>query len=343
MIKFGDRTMTMETSNLKIDSKIEENLPNRLNSPRPRSRFKINLQKYWLVITLITFLTGSFGGFGLGRYSVHHEIAVAEQNLQQDIAALANEVLPPEGYQLPAKYGNIGPELVSAGVIDYNAMVSLYEKNGQPLNEEQLSILNQASDQAIIINAENAYFLLNLFWALGLANANPILTEGPISQRGGGDVYNFASTGGWGLGTKPVNELFAGTTIITLTAGEQALVEKIATQIYRPCCNNSTIFPDCNHGMAMLGLLELMASQGANEDEMLGAAKYINAFWFPQQAYETALYLKYTQDVNYSDADPQTVVGAQLFSSSGFASVHQWLQNNGKLEQAPGGANSCGN
>ena len=49
---------------------------------------------------------------------------------------------------------------------------------------------------------------------------------------------------------------------IVLTPEQQALVEKVSKGIYRPCCGNSVYFPDCNHGMAMLGLLELMASQG---------------------------------------------------------------------------------
>ena len=29
------------------------------------------------------------------------------------------------------------------------------------------------------------------------------------------------------------------------------------------------LFSDCNHGMAMLGLMEFMASQGASEVEMM--------------------------------------------------------------------------
>ena len=37
---------------------------------------------------------------------------------------------------------------------------------------------------------------------------------------------------------------------------------KIAKGIYRPCCNNSTYFPDCNHGMAMLGLLVPSLTRG---------------------------------------------------------------------------------
>ena len=42
----------------------------------------------------------------------------------------------------------------------------------------------------------------------------------------------------------------------------------------------------------MLGILEMMASQNATADEMFAAAKYINAYWFPDQALEAAIYLQ---------------------------------------------------
>src|SRR5487761_342568 len=41
---------------------------------------------------------------------------------------------------------------------------------------------------------------------------------------------------------------------------EQAMVLDLATHTFRPCCDNSTFFQDCNHGSALLGLLELAAS-----------------------------------------------------------------------------------
>ena len=74
----------------------------------------------------------------------------------------------------------------------------------------------------------------------------------------------FASTGGWTLGVKKATELYASTKIMSLTDEQQARLLEVASQVYRPCCNNPTHFPDCNHGMAMLGLLELMASQDAS-------------------------------------------------------------------------------
>src|SRR3989344_4220246 len=47
------------------------------------------------------------------------------------------------------------------------------------------------------ITRENAGLLLNLFWALGLANKNEILEKGEMANPKYGGVGNFASTGGW--------------------------------------------------------------------------------------------------------------------------------------------------
>ncbi|MFH1906784.1 MAG: hypothetical protein ABIL11_05310, partial [Chloroflexota bacterium] len=110
--------MTIQPSNLTIDSDPEDELSQQEEPVQPRRRFSLNLQKYWLIITLVAFLAGSFGGFGVGRYSVHREMAAAEQSQSQYIDALADEINPPDGYQLPARFGNIGPQLVAAGVID---------------------------------------------------------------------------------------------------------------------------------------------------------------------------------------------------------------------------------
>jgi len=34
--------------------------------------------------------------------------------------------------------------------------------------------------------------------------------------------------------------------------------------------------------MAMLGLLEIMASQGAKEDKMYKISQVVNSYWFPE-------------------------------------------------------------
>jgi hypothetical protein len=258
------------------------------------------------------------------------------------MSAMAEQVNPPEGYKLPIRYGAFGPKLLASGAIDYEKFVMLYQEIGAPLDKLQTAILNEGSEEPVVINKDNKQFHLNLFWALGLANQNKILTDGPMMQNGKDQVVNFASTGGWTIGAKPVSELYASQPIITLTDEQQARLEEVSQAVYRPCCNNPTHFPDCNHGMAMLGLLELMASQGASLDAMFEAAKYVNAYWFPQQTLEMAMVFIAVKNVDFVKADARAIVGRDFSSGSGYQGVHQWLVQNGKLEQVPQGGGSCG-
>ena len=295
-------------------------------------------QVAWVVVVvMIAFLVGFGGG-----YLKWGQTETADLKQQRELTALYEQVNPRDGYALPISYGDLGPQLIESGVIDYNAFATVYARSGNPLSKAQIEILNQGSDEQVIITAENAHFLLNYFWAVGLANKNPILLDGPIVQNSGGQIQRFASTGGWTLATKPVTEIYASLDLIPLTAEQQRRVEEVAAGVYRPCCNNPTLFPDCNHGMAMLGLLELMASKGATTDQMFEAAKYVNAFWFPQQNLETALYLKSSQNMDFKDADARLVTSAGFSSGSGFAATHQELQSSGLLPQAPDQGGSCG-
>ncbi|NOZ50577.1 MAG: hypothetical protein GXP37_11100 [Chloroflexi bacterium] len=246
-------------------------------------------------------------------------------------------------YQLAASYSNLGPRLLETGGIDFEKFTAIYQRAGQPLSTKQLAILQKGTDEPIVMNAKNAYFLLNFLWALGLVNKNPILTEGTMMQYGGeAQIARFASTGGWTIGSKQPAELYAASELISLTPEQQALLEEVAAAVYRPCCNNPTAFPDCNHGMAMLGLLELMASQGADANAMFEAAKWANAFWFPQQSQELARFFQASKNQDFDEINAQQAVSAATFSSSGFRSVHQWLADNNLLEQAPSSGNSCG-
>lgn len=286
-----------------------------------------------LVILLVSFLgmAGRYLKWGQNRAS------------KLDVVALQKQVNPVEGYALSVAYGDLGPQLVNGGVFSYEAFAAIYENSGNPLTAEQIEILRNGSGTEIIINADNAHFLLNLFWAVGLANRNSILTEGPMVQRGREQVDRFASTGGWSIGNKPVTELYASMNLISLTPEQQDLVEMVASAIYRPCCDNSTLFPDCNHGMAMLGILELMASQGATADEMFEAAKYVNAYWFPQQTLDIAVYLQARENIDFASADARLVVSETFSSGSGAARIHQELQSMGLLEASPSQGGSCSN
>lgn len=179
------------------------------------------------------------------------------------LPAPANKLLPTGvGVNLPAIWPEIVDQLLVLGVIDSTKL--------QP-----------TKDRKII--ASNAGVMLNTLWAFGLANKNRILTEGPMTDpQYGGDPSRFASTGGWTAAVGDVMDHYGHHSLVVLTADEQVLVEKVAKDIYRPCCSNSAYFPDCNHGMAMLGLLELLASDGASETQMRSAAAGVNAYWFPE-------------------------------------------------------------
>jgi hypothetical protein len=295
------------------------------------------------VIVIVLMFIIVMGGIAWSRQRPIEANAAGEPATSpNEVAALLAQVNPAEGYQLPAVLGDLGPQLLAAGAIDYDRFVQTYERGGRPLSDAQLAILTEGSDEPLVINQENAHFLLNLFWAIGLTNQNPILTEGAMVQYGEGDISGFASTGGWTIGQLPATELYASQPLIPLTVEQQVLLERVAANVYRPCCNNPVSFPDCNHGMAMLGMLQLMAAQGATEDEMYEAAKYINAFWFPQQAMETAVYFQATMDLAYADVDGRLAVGSEVFSATGYQGMYQWLAEGGQLPQAPEGGPSCG-
>lgn len=301
---------------------------------KPRQK-RFHTAKIWYILPIITMLTGLGSGYLIwspksAEMEAMHPTAIREQ------------VNPKNGYSIRAKYRNVGPQLVAAGVIDEAQFIRLYQQAGKPLTPDQTQLLQQDTDQPVVITQQNAYFLLNFFWALGLANQNPILTSGTLQQRSGGQIEGFASTGGWTIGKKPVKELYAAFPILSLIAGQQSNLEQAAKTVYRPCCDNPTDFPDCNHGMAMLGLFELMASQNASVSDMLTAAKYVNAFWFPDQTYEEAVFMKNTQGKDFMTVDAALAVGQAVSSQSGYGRVHQWLGANGLHDQSPSSGSNCG-
>ncbi len=248
------------------------------------------------------------------------------------------EINPSKGYELNVSYNDLGPKMLALGVIDLDKF-----KNAEgQISSENLDILTKGSNQKIKITRENSHFLLNFFWALGLANNSKILTDGQM-QTYGGDPSNFASTGGWTLGKDTSMTYYSKSDFIKLTPDQESLVQKVANNIYRPCCDNSTAFPDCNHGMALLGALELMAANGATEVQMYDSAKYINAFWFPSNYYDVAKYLQMNGGKSFSQTDARTILGKDFSSASGYAQIKKWLDSQNGVQQNSGqGGASCG-
>ncbi len=242
---------------------------------------------------------------------------------QQDSAetqdALGEAITPSAGVALPARWGDLGKKMAVAGVIDGPQFKALYAQRGG-MTADMQSLLDSADNGNLVITPQNAGTVLNLLWALGLGNENKILEQGPMQDPQYGGAGRFASTGGWTIASgNPMNH-YSAHQFVTLTSDQQSLVEKVAKNIYRPCCGNATYFPDCNHGMAMLGLLELMASQGASEDEMYKAALAVNSYWFPDTYRTIARYFE-SNGTEWSTVDPREVLGATYSSAQGYARI----------------------
>lgn len=265
-----------------------------------------------------------------------------ETILKKENGNIFDEINPIKGFEIEAKYGDLGPKMIASGVIDLEKFKQTYEKSAQPLTKEQLKILTKGSNKKIKIDRDNSYFLLNFFWAAGLANRSKALTEGDIVKYSEGQVGNFASTGGWSLSKTQPMDYYAKSDLIPMTTEQENLVEKVASNIYRPCCNNSTAFPDCNHGMALLSVLQLMSANGGTEKQMYEAAKYYNAFWFPSNYYDLALYFKNKDGKSFKDISAEVILGKDYSSASGWSTAKKWLSDKGIIEQPPKTGGSCG-
>ena len=234
------------------------------------------------------------------------------------VSSLEEAVMPSDGVVLPVSWGNLGSKLVDTGTIDSDKLKAIYSQRG--FTEEYESLLSGQNEGKLKITRENSGYLLNLFWALGLANKNEILERGEMTNPAYGGPGNFASTGGWTLAVGNSMDHYSMHTLFTLTGEQQVMVDRVSRGIYRPCCGNSTHFPDCNHGMAMLGLLELMASQGVSEKEMWETALVVNSYWFPDTYVTIATYMD-NNGTDWEDVDAKEVLGANYSSGSGYANI----------------------
>jgi len=247
----------------------------------------------------------------------------------------SQEVIPKDGVVLPAKWGDLGAKMASVGVIDKSKLEELYASRGG-LNGEEKKLLEGLDNGYLKITPENSGFVLNLLWALGLGNKNEILDNGPMTDKKYGGARRFASTGGWTLADGDSMNHYSKHRFIVLTPEQQALAERVAKGIYRPCCGNSVYFPDCNHGMAMLGLLELMASQGVSEEEMYKAALAVNSYWFPDTYLTIAQYLK-SQGKDWRAAASKEILGYNYSSGPGYQKLLEKIKN----PEIKGGGGGC--
>jgi len=301
------------------ENKVEEEINKENNLPPVTS-----------IIIVVVLIIGAF----VYTVRLNNQKEAGTSHSARLSAEQQREVLQ-NGVELPVKWNNLGVQMTEAGVIDKVQFENLYSQRGG-LTEADKKLLEGVDNGNLVINSENSGMMLNMLWALGLGNKNAILENGPMMDPKYGGAGNFASTGGWNLAKGNAMSHYSMHKFITLTVEQQALVERVAKNIYRPCCNNSTYFPDCNHGMAMLGLLELMASQGASEADMYKVALQVNTLWFPDQ-YAAIKTLVTSQGVDWNTVDSKKILGPEYSSASGIQKVMSQIK---PQEQKSG--TSCG-
>ena len=254
------------------------------------------------------------------------------ENLVKDLKA---EVLPAAGYTTSITWGDTGKKLIEVGAIDEEQYRQLF--NSPTNGMDELDILKGGSTKLIGINENNSQFIVDTLWAFGLTQKSKVLDEGPM-KNSGTELGNFASTGGWTLGKKSAIQLYSSQELVQLNNFQQDLVKKIAESVYRPCCDNPTSFPDCNHGMAALGLIELEVAAGLPEEQIYRDVLAFNSFWFPQTYLEIAVYFS-QQGKEWGELDPKTILGPEYSSASGSAVISSQVKDVPGLDS---GGGSCG-
>jgi hypothetical protein len=241
--------------------------------------------------------------------------AGVEYVLREREADIERRLLPGEGKILPVAFDGSMKRLVEAGVIDVDKWNKLYAGRKQEVPGWVERTLRAETRDPIRIDPDSAPFLLNLLWALGLSNKTNFNQESPVNGK---RLSRFASTAGWKLGREKNGAAYFNTVAnVVLDDEQERLVYGMAENIFRPCCNNSTLFQDCNPGSAMLGMLELGASQGRSEQELYAAALIANAYWFPTKYAKIALYYEDVVKRPFSDVPPRDVLSRRVSSSSG--------------------------
>lgn len=224
-------------------------------------------------------------------------------------------VLPPGGIETGVSFGSVLQDLIAADVLMPAKLRSVYaRKGGMP--PWVAALLAGPSDAPIRLSAETATDLLYLLWPVGLATRAPFNADSPTN---GAHLPRLASTAGWTLGREPNGAAyFDSVDALTLSPAQAALVQEVAARTYRPCCDNPAIFQDCNHGSAMLGLLELAASQGLQEAELERVALAANSFWFPREYLKTALFFALFEQRPWNEVPTEELLGARYSSGSGW-------------------------
>ncbi len=298
-------------------------------------------RRRFLIYSTAAFGVGALGGvagslFWASNSTTFLTYVKGKQNAA--LGALARKVLPLQGHTIDVSFGDSIQRLVAAGVISPDKFRRVYAKRGG-LPKWIDHLFTQASSAPITLSFQTAPYLLNLLWPLGVATKTQFNAKSPMN---GPKVGQYASTGGWTLGQAPRGGgYFNKVEAVDLSASQDAVALEAAKNSYRPCCNNSTFFQDCNHGSALLGLYELAAAQGANVDELYAIGRIANTYWYPDEYLEMAYFFQKLKTTSWDKLTAKTILDKKFSSFTGWRkNVHRPLVNAGLAPNAQFGSQS---
>ncbi len=226
-----------------------------------------------------------------------------------------DQVVPRGGIKTSVSFGDSIQKLIAAGALDPEKLRANY-KAAPGMPDWLKKLIAAPSSEPILFGMDTAPHLLSLLWPLGLSTRARINEKSPINTS---KLSSFASTSGWTLGRAPNGAAyFNKVASLQMTDEQEKRVLEVATATFRPCCDNSTFYQDCNHGSALLGLMELAAAQGKTTDELYRIALAANSHWFPEQYAKTALYFSLFEGRTWDKIDPKLILGSSLSTLSGW-------------------------
>lgn len=115
---------------------------------------KLNQKILIVVLGIIVLNLAVIDFLVLGQSSITKVSSfLTERNQKIERESIFEEVNPQKGFELNARYGDLGPKMISMGVIDLNKF-----KSTEQLPDEESNILTKGLDQKIKITRENSHF-----------------------------------------------------------------------------------------------------------------------------------------------------------------------------------------
>lgn len=125
--------------------------------------------------------------------------------------------------------------------------------------------------------------------------------------------------------------------IADLSASEKTRFDKLTTEeIYHPCCDGPVQGCECEHAVALRGLVKFMLKEGKNDDEIKKQSFEWLKYFFQQHYVNVAKYLQ-NQGKDIAMMGP----GKEFGLASYGAKVQQALQGGVRLEDLPQQKGGC--